>query len=118
MKRHPLLFMHCCRGNRVSVPKVYFKDFYFTWEHMYKNKTLNKSSNSIVVSTCSCCHGNKVKSHFIALSIVLAKNKMLHCCFCALRYLSAKWPLAGVENVNCACNLTVCYEVTDKVTSV
>ena len=46
-----------------------------------------------------CCHGNKVKSHFIALSIVLAKNEMLHCCFCALRYLSAKWPPAGAENV-------------------
>ena len=66
---------------------------------MYKNKALSKSSNSIVVSTCSCCHGNKVKSHFMALSIVLAKNKMLHCCFCALKYLSAKWPPAGVENV-------------------
>ena len=66
---------------------------------MYKNKALNKSSNSIAVSTCSCYHGSKVKSHFIALSIVLAENKMLHCCFCALRYLSAKWPPAGVENV-------------------
>ena len=91
--------MHCCRGNRVSVPKIFFKNFYFNWEHVHKNKALNKCSNSIVVSTCSCCRGNEVKSHLKALSILLAKNKMLHCCFCALRYLSAKWPPAGVENV-------------------